>query len=463
MQKNCNNRLMELDETDFNEAPSMLLSFRGINIRSFKDEFEVSLVATTLSEGNAVRTVPWRGGTTASSKIGVLPAAAFYGANGSGKSNVLRAMEDMRNAVLNSFRSWPATGGTRRKPFLLGKSREAPTLFEIQLVLEGVLHTYGFEMDDEVILREWAYRHPHGRAQIMFERDANGIRIGSKMRPTLGAVRDVVRSNSLFLSTAVALRNSELLPLYNWFRRNLLLADIDSREARQLFTVHLLEDHHRETQIRGLLAAADLGIVGVEKMRLEPSVREKLEQVAAIFAGDDQAPAGGEVVFTIPDGTIGLVHRGEHEDVRFDMSEESLGTAVWLGLVGPIVDALENGSVLLVDELDASLHPHLVRQIVELFQNHESNPHRAQIVFNSHDATLLGNSPSERVLGRDQVWFVEKGSTGASRLTSLSDMNPRNAEAVEKRYLSGRYGGVPLVARGEFQDAIFPVKAEARA
>jgi AAA15 family ATPase/GTPase len=126
---------------------------------------------------------------------------------------------------------------------------------------------------------------------------------------------------------------------------------------------------------------------------------------------------------------------------------------VWLGLAGPIIDALDEGSVLLVDELDASLHPVLVRQIVRLFQSTETNPRRAQLIFNSHDINLLGDSQSTRTLGRDQIWFTEKDESGATKLFALSDLNPRKEEAVGKRYLAGRYGALPIVADADFEDA----------
>jgi AAA15 family ATPase/GTPase len=152
---------------------------------------------------------------------------------------------------------------------------------------------------------------------------------------------------------------------------------------------------------------------------------------------------------------IALVHRGAGgQRVRFNHDEESLGTVVWLGLAGPIIDALDEGSVLLADELDASLHPVLVQHLVQLFQDPESNPRRAQLLFNSHDADLLGDASGDRPLGRDQIWFTEKGDSGDTSVYPLSDMNPRRQEAIAKRYLEGRYGAIPIVAPGDFLAAV---------
>jgi AAA15 family ATPase/GTPase len=119
-------------------------------------------------------------------------------------------------------------------------------------------------------------------------------------------------------------------------------------------------------------------------------------------------------------------------------------------LAGPVIDALASGTVLLVDEIEASLHPVLVARIVEMFQSPESNPNGAQLIFNSHEASLLGDSVGDRMIGRDQVWFTEKNNDGATRLYSLADLDPRPDEAIGRRYLAGRYGAVPILAKESF-------------
>ena len=150
-----------------------------------------------------------------------------------------------------------------------------------------------------------------------------------------------------------------------------------------------------------------------------------------------------------------LQHRGADGNVDFGLEDESLGTLVWLGLVGPVVKVLSEGSVLLADELDASLHPVLVAHLISIFQDPTTNPGGAQLIFNSHDTTILGDSTVDRVegrsrqrlIGRDQIWFTEKANDGATRLYPLSDLAPRKDEAVERRYLAGRYGATPIVSR----------------
>ncbi len=148
-----------------------------------------------------------------------------------------------------------------------------------------------------------------------------------------------------------------------------------------------------------------------------------------------------------------LTHRGVDGDIELDADEESLGTRVWFGLIGPVVDALESGSVSLADGLDASLHPALVAELVRLFQDPVTNPLRAQLIFNSHDASLLGDAVGDRLLGRDQIWLTEKRNDGTTRLYPLVDLEPRKQEAIGKRYLAGRYGATPILSHHEFAAA----------
>ena len=425
--------------------PSVLLSFRAQNVRSFRDKFELSMLATTLSEKEVRRSVSWREGGT---PVDVLPVAGIFGANASGKTNVLRAMYDMRMLVLQSFRQAP-TGDMPRFPFRLDPACEkAPTRFEIEIVLDGVRHDYGFTFTRERVIEEWAFRYPHGRAALLFERHGDDVEFGPTERAKSRAVRELLRPNALFLSTAAQANHPALLNLYGWFSRNLLLAEAASRGSRQAFTLQLLESDNAEFVLE-LLRAADLGITGARKYELDEETRERLRRIARILAGEEEAE--GRPVEPMLEDLMVLEHRGGASDVEFGPNEESLGTLVWFGLVGPVIDALARGAVLLADELDASLHPALVTQLVRLFQGAETNPNRAQLIFNSHDVTLLGDTTDDRILGRDQIWFTEKENEGATRLYPLSDLDPRKDEAIGKRYLAGRYGATPIITKERFR------------
>lgn len=437
---------------------SVLLNFRAENVRSFLDEFELSMLATGMAEQGYVRRVAWREG---GSPIGVLPVAAIFGANGSGKSNALRAMNDMRHFVLHSFRGGDPTGGIPRRPFVLaGEGRTSPSRFEIGIVLDGVRHDYGFTVDDHMVLEEWCFRYPKGRAALVFRRELDEVQFGSTVRSRSGALVDLLRPNALLVSTAAATAYPVLLPLYKWFTRNLVLAEFESRSHRQAFTAELLDDDRYRENVLALLRAADLGVVDAKRHELDPVLAERVRRAGRIIRGreDDDGDDG----LTVEQLGVRLVHRGDGIEVEFEAPEESMGTRVWFGLIGPITKALAEGSVFLADELDASLHPALVSQLVRLFQDPEANPNRAQLIFNSHDASLLPDSTGNVLLGRDQIWFTEKYETGNTVLYPLVDLSPRKSEAINKRYLEGRYGGTPIISHDEFTTAASMITSQDR-
>jgi hypothetical protein len=436
----------------------MLLAFRAENVRSFRDELELSLLATTLAEKDVPHAVSWREGGRA---IRVLPAAGVFGANASGKSNLLRALADMRAHVLHSFRQGDPAGGMPRSAFRLDPSRErAPSRFEVDVILNGIRHEYGFVIDDDRVLEEWAYRYPRGKAALLFRREADEVTLGERNRAKGRAVIEILRPNSLLLSAAAAANHPDLLPIRQWFGQNLLLAEASSRAYRWAFTAELLRQEGRRDQVLGLLNAADLGITDARVRELDPQLVERLRRVSRILEGREDEPEGKDLDGDLLEPLVVLSHRGAGGDVDFDSAEESLGTMVWLGLAGHAIDALAQGNVLLVDEIEASLHPALVVQLVRLFQDSESNPKGAQLIFNSHEVSLLGDSSGDRVLGRDQVWFTEKSYDGATRLYPLADLSPRSDEAIGRRYLAGRYGATPILAREEFAEVALSAVGE---
>jgi hypothetical protein len=214
----------------------------------------------------------------------------------------------------------------------------------------------------------------------------------------------------------------------------------------------MLSDETRRDQVLSLLQAADLGITGAKKREPDPVIQERLRRAVRILRGVDDDPEGDEGP-TFDQMGVRLTHRGAKGGVDLDADDESLGTRVWFGMIGPVVQALASGSVFLADELDASLHPALVAELVRLFQDPTTNPQQAQLVFNSHDASLLGDAVGSRLLGRDQIWFAEKRNDGATRLYPLIDFEPRKQESIGKRYLAGRYGATPILSHDEFAAA----------
>ena len=439
-------------------GPSALLSFRAENVRSFRDEIEFSLLATSMAEREYAREIPWREG---GSPLRVLATAGVFGANASGKSNLLEAMDDMRLHVLRSFRAGEPGGRIGRWPFRLNEDApHRPSRYEVEVVLAGVLHEYGYVINDDRVLEEWAYRRPKGRSALLFRRAGDTVEFGAIDRTRARAARDLLRSNALYLSTAAAGAHPQLTPLWEWFARNMLYAEASSRPERQLLTTEMLDDDRQRLAVLELLWAADLGIVDAKKRVADSATQERLQRAVRILAGDEDQPPDSNGSEVAELASVSLMHGDPDAAVEFKASEESLGTMVWFGLVGPVLRALASGSVLLVDELDASLHPDLVRRIVGLFQRRKTNPKLAQLVFNSHDPALMGDSTAQRLLGRDQVWFTEKLNDGSSHLYPLARLGPRKHEAVTKRYMEGRYGARPILMDGALTEAVAEFASE---
>jgi len=263
-----------------------LIAFRARNARSFRDELEFSMQATAMAESRYVREVTWREGGV---PLRVLSAAGVFGANASGKSNLLEVMNDMSALVLGSFQFGRPGGPIPRRHFLLDERSVAePTRYEIDLVLDGVLHNYGFEVSNERVVEEWAYRFPHGRSALLFHRLEGDVRLGAAARPKGRAAAGILRPNALYLSTAAYVDHPALLSLFEWFGQNLLLADIDTRPFRQALTTDMIEDEKYRTAILELLHAADLGISDAQRVEPDPEQRERIRRAVRILRGDEE-------------------------------------------------------------------------------------------------------------------------------------------------------------------------------
>lgn len=449
-----------MSSSNLDLQPSALVEFRARNARSFKGEVVLSLAATALSDQQYVRTMPWREGGRL---LSVLPSAGVFGANASGKSNLLEIMDDMRRQVLFSFRHGRPGGGVSREAFLLDpNSTTDPSSYEVEIVVHGVLHQYGFVIDDDHVVEEWAYRHPKGRSALLFHRQAANVELGPPVRSRGRAVKTILRPNALFLSTAAAANHPILVPLYQWFEHNLLLADAGSRSIRVAFTAEMLDNDNYRSAIMRLLQAADLGITGARKVQPDPVMQERIQRALRILRGEEDSAEGEESQGLDPLMGVNLVHHGSKGEYEIDDSYESRGTLVWFGLIGPVLKALETGATLLADELDVSLHPALVQELVRVFQDPDTNTQCAQLVFNAHDVQLLGDGSGRRPLARDQVWFTEKLNNGSTRLYPLTHYEPRKHEAISKRYSEGYYGARPIIAGGDIDAAVDLVTARSR-
>ena len=228
----------------------------------------------------------------------------------------------------------------------------------------------------------------------------------------------------------------------------MLMATSDNRAIRAAFTARLIKNDTSRDRVLELLRAADLGLTDAELVKPDADMLERLR--TAVRRIRDEDTGDDEIVI---EDVVQLTHRRKDGAIALDPVFESIGTQVWVGLIGPVLDALDRGAVLLVDELDASLHPLLVGRLVELFQSHRTNPQCAQLIFNTHDIALLEEYQFCK-LGRDQIWFAEKGDDGASRIFSLADYRVRRDESIGRRYLRGRYGAIPKLTPARFDRAV---------
>jgi hypothetical protein len=419
----------------------MLIEFRVENHRSIRDEQALTMRAGRVGapDDPRPRAVP-------GDKAGVLPVAALYGANASGKSNVLAAFDFMRKAVIASHWLWRPDGGTPRSPFAWGSKSSEPSLFEVTILQEGTRYRYGFVADDERFLEEWLYAWPAGRKQSWFEREGDDFKFGEQLRGENRMIAQVTRPNALFVSAAAQLGHQQLDEINRWFwttntvnvdrQRHGIYAGSDfERWLQQTFngespsrrislSVEAIPagDHQA---VRDLLRAADVGIVDIKlKDRVDdPDTRSGLQRSSRVM----------------------VRHQSTADNAWLPLDEESHGTQALFRMAPYLLSALQHGGLLVVDELEASLHPLLALQVVRQFNDPRANPRNAQLLFTTHDTNLLGTELGEPALRRDQIWLTEKDDEGATCLYPLTDYKPRKAENLERGYLQGRYGAIPFL------------------
>lgn len=442
----------------------MLRSFRLGNHRSFRDEQELLLMPAGPGDERAV-----------------VPVAAIYGANASGKSNLLDGLEFMRSAVLHSFAQWDVEGVPRTPFKLASDARQEPSVFVVELITEGVPYTYGFSLNDDEVLEEWLYSYPEKRKRVIFERERSEIKFGStvEMKAKLEVLEELTRSNALFLSACARLKLDPLMPVYHWFsgRVDIRRGSNPTPSLVDLVGRFLAKESKNTSRLIALLRAADVGILDVyveefqddrflgeiaadltaeltelsRRLSSEKISAHERENVMTALRRVESRLMNTRRQLTLRRSVLKFTHQGSTE--AFGLREESAGTRNWLALIPVVLEALDSASVFVVDEIDASLHPLLTARLVGLFQDEETNPNGAQLIFTTHDTSLLGTMLGDQVLERDQIWFVEKRD-GTSELYPLSDFKPRKEQNTERRYLAGSYGAIPVLDHTSFADAV---------
>lgn len=424
----------------------MLVEFSVGNYRSFNKPVRLSLQAATklkhqgLDEQNIFE---------APDGLPLLKSAAIYGANASGKSNLIQAMGFMRKMVLGSSKESQAEEPIAVERFRLSTEAETqPACFQIIFYLNERRYRYGFELDQQRVHAEWLYHTPSQREARLFTREGNQYDISGGFKEGKGLEKRT-RDNALFLSVVSQWNGDIAMQILKWFKHFNIISGLEDARYMRFTMREFKEDETFRQRAIAFVQRADVDIsdIQVEEIpfgdaKIPEEVRSFLEQLTSKRGQNQELP---------PFWNVKTTHKKFDADAnrtgweQFDMAEqESEGTQKIFALSGPLLDTLESGKPLVIDELEARLHPLLTRAIIALFNSRQTNPKNAQLIFATHDTNLLSN----RLLRRDQIWFTEKDRYGATDLYSLAEFQQpvRNDASYDKDYFAGKYGAIPFLS-----------------
>ena len=421
----------------------MLLRFGVQNYLSIRDRQEIVLTAAKrISRTGQVMPVPIL-------REDAVPLAVVYGANASGKSNLVAALRAMRNHIVMSHKSWDADDTIPHRPFLLDQaSATKPTAFDSMFTIndhaaDGTqeVYEYGFACTNAEYTYEWLHRvvrRKRQTTQVLFDRRTkNGethVTFGSRLRGENRSIAALTRPNSLFLSAAAQNNHPQLGVVHQQFAQHWQPLEDERGESEIADSLDVFE--HQDAFLE-LMRQADLGVVGFElDDQMTEDEREQLKEFLIALA---EPTVTSETEMPPSLKRLRFTHMSTAGVCPLDFRSESRGTQRLAAMATPVLNAIAAGQLVIVDELDASLHHRLVAALVRLFKRAVSR-HGAQLIATVHDTALLRDE-----LELDDVWLAEKDSTGASRFTPLTDYHIRSREDIERVYREGRVGGAPIV------------------
>ena len=442
----------------------MLLSFTIENYRSFAHETTLDMQSPKFQTLRPRANESWNDL--------VLKRAAIFGANASGKTNIIKPLGMLRNAIASSIRNEDLVKSLYN-PHKLYK--DDPTTFITEYEYEDVRYRWTLVLDKTGIVEESLQANAKRIWQLIFDRERDTIVFGKGARIPIAAQENInqfLKPTALCFSAWLTIKNAgRFIGAVYWWKDKMLppihVSDPD-REARHSWVMELASKNINWLKLLKLMmTTADVGITDVSVK--EETLPEKLRQFHILINPEKTQV---EISDTPPQGApfdeylqyIEFHHEGDSDGFILKKEDESRGTQVWIDSIFPALYALYHGALLIVDELDSSLHPTLLREFIHYFQDEEINTKGAQLIFTTHDLTLLGNHPTE-ALDRNEVWFVEKQQS-ISELIALSEFSSRDNHNIEKRYLQGVFGAVPITSsRGiaEALNALRAVKTETEA
>lgn len=444
----------------------MLLRFGVANHRSIRDYQELFLTASKRIKRQGISIpVPML-------QQAAVPVVAIYGPNASGKSNLMDALDEIGRSIVRSHQASGATDPIPRSPFLLdSKAIKEPTRFDCTFTIPetndekqesdhdaAAVYEYGFEFKSREFTREWLLRTTRKErlsTQKLFERQTKdgltSIDFGSQLRGENKTIANLTRPNSLFLSAAAQNNHPQLGPLHAYFASRWKTI-LNAGPMLDLMVAERLSNYAHLDQLLPLVRQADLGIseIKVEEEETEESQADLMREIFGVVS-NVVAKHMNETDEELSSRESFLEQMRRHKKLRFihatsgefphsfEYGMQSKGTQTLISFLIPALEALAKGSLLVIDELDTSLHPDLTRAFVSLFGKAETNPGGAQLIFTTHNVTLL----SSGLLSQDEVWISVKDNDGASHFRPLTDFKLRSRDDIERAYRNGRFGGVP--------------------
>ena len=412
----------------------MLIRFSFKNFKSFKDENVLDMEATSLKEHeyNVVKT----------DNVNLLKVAAIYGANASGKTNVLQAFEYMKKRILVSDDSKKNSPIDEDNVYSFMINNE-PISLEVEILAKNnKIYKYGFDVLKDSIVSEWLYIKKINKFYSIFEREKNNVTMKSNNKIS-GLANIDERTLFLNIYSKIDKDNEDFNNVYDWFV-NANYLDLGNPRFEDFIntriSLKILSDEKYKKELLRFIKTFDSGIEGI---KTTPNSLEEVQNNNRVVK-------------------VELIHRGENNELKaLPLELESNGTRKMFHLFDFFMDALRNGMVLFIDELDAKLHPLLTRYIINLFHNSETNMGNGQLIYSTHDTVNLNKD----TFRRDEIWFTEKNRDGVSEMYALSDYilddedgnnksskKVRNDATYNKDYLTGRYGAIPVLEEFEINN-----------
>lgn len=415
----------------------MLVQFTFDNFRSIKDQVTFSMVSGLNNRHSVIKT----------RNYSLLPSAVIYGANASGKSNIVRALDYMKAMVLNVRKVFQSTDTLNHEPFRLStETMNASSSFEVIFLNNQVKYRYGFEADSTTVYSEWLFADEKGKEARLFFRDSDTGEFYVNPEKFKEGKGLKVLPNSLFVWKCDQEGGQVARSILEWFKKVNHLNGMRPSDYL-LYTLNQMKNPEFYEEIKRLVTSADFGIDDLKHREDKVPVNE-IDNLPVPKEIRDTMLANASPLVKLGARTIHVKYDEAGAPVGFEefdlTSDESEGTKKYFCLSAPFIDTLRNGKVLLVDELDASLHPLLTMALISLFNNPDINTRNAQLIFVSHDTNLL----NQKLFHKSQIWFTEKDRFGSTHLHSLVDYkNVRATDNLEKHYIQGKYGAIPYVGR----------------